>query len=90
MEAQLPNYERTNNGGVAHRRARIRLCLVRSGRYSPEVHDFVDADLENVVELFGEFNGGTHGSAGHYSIGHLQTIKQRVEDALLFLHDIVS
>lgn len=87
VKAQLPSYETTNHGSVA-RRARIRLCLVRSGRYSPEVHDFVDADLENVVELFGEFNEGTHGSAGHFSIGQLQTIKQRVEDALLFLHEI--
>lgn len=88
VKAQLPNYERTPNGSVA-RRARIRLCLVRSGRYSPEVHDFVDADLDNVIQLFAEFNDGTHGSAGHFSDGQLRTIKQRVEDALLFLHEIV-
>lgn len=89
VKAELPNFEPTNNGGVS-RRARIRFCLVRSGRYSNEVHDFVDADLENVVQLFGEFNEGTHGSAGVFSIGQLQTIKQRVEDALLFLHEIVG
>lgn len=87
VKALLPNYETTDYGSIA-RRARVRFCLVRSGRYSPEVHDFVDADLENVVQLFGEFNDGTHGSAGHFSIGQLQTIKQRVEDALLFLHEI--
>ena len=88
VKTQLPNYEKTPNGTVA-RRARIRLCLVRSGRYSPEIHDFADADLENVIQLFAEFNDGTHGSAGHFSALHLGSIKQRVEDALLFLHEIV-
>ncbi len=88
VKSQLPNYEKTPNGGVA-RRARIRLCLVRTGRYSPEIHDFADADLENVIQLFTEFNDGTHGSAGHFSLRQLRTIKQRVEDALLFLHEVV-
>jgi hypothetical protein len=88
VRTQLSNYEKTPNGSIA-RRARIRLCLVRSGRYSPEIHDFADADLENVIQLFAEFNDGTHGSAGHFSIGQLRTIKRRVEDALLFLHEVV-
>jgi len=88
VRTDLPNYKPTPNGGVS-RRARIHSCLVRSGRYSAEVHDFADADLENVIRLFDEFNEGTHGSAGHFSVSQLRTIKQRVEDALLFLHEVV-
>jgi hypothetical protein len=88
VKAELENYEPTPNGGVS-RRARIRFCLVRSGRYAPEIHDFADANLENVIQLFSEFNEGTHGSAGHFSVGQLRVIKRRVEDAILFLHAIV-
>lgn len=87
--AELPDYERTQQRSVA-RRARIRFCLVRSGRYLPEIRDFADTNLQNVIDLFSEFNDATHGSAGHFSIGQLQTIKRRVEDALLFLHNIVA
>lgn len=89
VKAELPDYEQTPKGSVA-RRARIRFCLVRSGRYLPEIRDFADTNLQNVIDLFGEFNDATHGSAGHFSIGQLQTIKRRVEDALLFLHNIVA
>jgi hypothetical protein len=45
---------------------------------------------EDVIQRFAEFNDGTHGSAGHFSVGQLRTIKQRVEDVLLlFLHEVV-
>lgn len=88
VKATLLDYERTEMGSVA-RRARLRFCLLRSGRYLPEIQAFADANLEDVVQLVREFNDATHGSAGHYSIGQLRTIKQRVEDAIVFLYDIV-
>jgi hypothetical protein len=49
----------------------------------------VDDDLENVIELFRDFNDGTHGSAGRFDLPQLAAIKKRVEDAILFLHRVV-
>jgi hypothetical protein len=51
--------------------------------------DFVDADINNVMDLFGDFNPATHGEAGRYDLVQLAAIKSRVEGAIQFLHRIV-
>jgi len=54
-----------------------------------ELEAFVEEDISNVVALFREFNSGTHGGAGRFTITQLTTIKRRVEDAIRFLHRIL-
>ena len=61
--AEDPNCARTEQGSVT-RRARVQHCLRRSGQALDGRADFVEADIDNVLALFGEFNTGTHGSAG--------------------------
>lgn len=79
-----PQCERTDQGTVS-RRARIKFCLHRSQLAVDGLLDFVEADIENVLALFGEFNSGTHGSAGRFSLDQLRTLKARVESAVLFV-----
>ena len=40
--------------------------------------------MNNVIELFDEFNQGTHGAAGTLSLVQLQALRTRVEDELCF------
>ncbi len=79
-----PDCPRTPQGSIS-RRARIRHCLLLQGHHSDELEEFAEADLANVLSLFGEFNCGTHGSAGRYELGQLIAIKTRVEDAVRFV-----
>jgi hypothetical protein len=83
-----PDVERTNDGRIT-RRARVRFCLEKSGVFDEEFVQFVEDDIDNIVALFREFNDGTHGSAGRFTLSQLAAIKKRVEDAILFLNRIV-
>ena len=83
-----PNAPITPDGSVS-RRARIEHCLRRRGSYESEMVDFVEADIDDVVALFGEFYWGMHGSAGRF-LHQLSSLKARVEQAILFLHRIVA
>lgn len=82
--AANPDYPKTPDGDVS-RRARIWHCLAESGYSDESFVDFVDDDIENVIDLFREFNSGTHGDAGKFSIGQLVALKQRAEDAIVFV-----
>jgi Predicted pPIWI-associating nuclease len=57
--------------------------------FDRDLEEFIDRDLDNVVTLFNVFNEGTHGSAGTFTLGQLAAIKQRVEDAIRFLHSVI-
>lgn len=89
VKAADPNHPRTPNGDVS-RRARILYFMSRNGSQNEEFAEFVDDDIENVVELFDDFNSGTHGSAGRFDLGQLMAIKTRVEQAIQFLDRIAS
>lgn len=80
--------ERTPQG-TPSRRAKIRYLLAKKDIAQQEIEDFVEADLENVVELFHTFNGGTHGAAGKYTVRQLVAIRERVESAIKFLHRVI-
>lgn len=82
--AEDPTCPRTEQGSVT-RRARILHCLRRGGGRHDGLADFVEADIDNVLALFGEFNTGTHGTAGRFTVDQLRTLKARVEDAVLFV-----
>lgn len=78
------NCARTPQGSVS-RRARIRHCLNRRGGYGSALEAFIEADLDNVMSLFDEFNTGTHGAAGRFDLAALAAIKMRVEGAIQFV-----
>ena len=85
--AALPNCEKTKNG-KASRRSKIRYFLHKKGFVSDVVEDFIDKDMDNILELFHVLSKGTHGQAGTYSFEKLYSVKKRVEDGLIFLCDI--
>jgi hypothetical protein len=66
----------------------VRHCLVRQGAHDPDFEAFVEADLNNVVSLFEEFNSGTHGEAGRFDLVAVTAIKKRVEGAIQFVSRI--
>ena len=82
-----PNCPRTPKGDVS-RRARIFFCLARQGHDLEQLADFVEADVTNVIDLFDEFNSGTHGLAGKFPLAQLVALKHRVEDAVRFVHAV--
>lgn len=82
-----PDCARTDQGSIT-RRARIHYCLAARGHPDEHFADFVDEDIENVLELFRVFNDGTHGSAGRFGVAQLGAVKTRVEDAIKFIHRV--
>jgi hypothetical protein len=76
--------------GRPTRRTRIRTLLARQSMMEEEFEEFVDKDVENVIDLFRAFNDGTHGTAGKYSFGQLKAMKTRVEEGILFLANLVA
>ncbi|MDE0203510.1 MAG: hypothetical protein OXK73_13850 [Rhodospirillaceae bacterium] len=69
-------------------RSKIRFLLQRSNMYDEALQDFVEKDVADVIQLFREFNEGTHGSPGRFN-QQLTTIKKRIEDSITFLWDII-
>lgn len=88
VKAAIPDYPKTPNGGVS-RRARIQCFIQRRGEGHESLTEFVDEDINSVITLFDEFNRGTHGSAGSFSLGQLGAIKNRVEGAIRFIHRLI-
>lgn len=87
--AKYPACQKTPNG-TPTRRAKIHFFLDNLGVINNDAVEFVESDIQNILDLFHMLSDGTHGAAGRYSIGQLQTIKARVEDGLLFLCNIAA
>ena len=85
----IPGYDRTPHG-TPTRRTKIRYILQQKGLSQDDLEAFIEADMDNVVELFDVFNKGTHGSAGKFDLVQLQAIRKRVEDGITFLSDLVG
>ncbi|MBD2115211.1 MULTISPECIES: hypothetical protein [Cyanophyceae] len=85
----LPSCDRTDQGKPT-RRAKLKFLLTRKGMVEDALEEFVEQDMENIVQLFRVFNDGTHGSAGTFSFQQLNSIKKRVEDGIIFLAEVVS
>lgn len=84
VRARFPECEVTQQG-TPTRRSKIKFMLAENELSSTALENFVHRDIDNVVELFGLFNSGTHGSAGSFTHIQLQAIRTRVEDAIHFL-----
>lgn len=72
------------------RRAKIQHVLAMSGNNMEPLEEFVQEDINNVMELFGAFNKGTHGPAGRIRIPGLNRLKRRVEDGIAFLARVLQ
>jgi hypothetical protein len=86
---EMPECAVTEDGRPT-RRSRIELLLNKAGLPAADFTDFVDDDVDDILELFRAFNDGTHGSAGRFSMGQLLTLKRRSEQGLHFLARIVE
>jgi hypothetical protein len=87
--ALLPKCDTTDRGNPT-RRSKIRFFLHRQGMTEDRLEEFVENDMENIVQLFCVFNDGTHGSAGTFDFSQLNAIKKRVEDGIMFLTEIIG
>lgn len=87
--ALLPTCDKTERGNPT-RRSKIRYFLHRQGMTEDTLEEFVESDMENIVQLFRVFNDGTHGSAGTFAFPQLNAIKKRVENGIMFLTEIIG
>lgn len=85
----LPECDTTEQGSPT-RRSKIRYFLHKQGFSDDSLEEFVEQDMNNIIELFRVFNDGTHGSAGTFDPSELGAIRTRVEDGLMFLIEIVG
>lgn len=85
----FPNCEKTDRGN-ATRRWKIKYFLRKKGIELEGADEFIDNDIDNILELYHILSNGTHGNAGRYTFIQLKAIKKRVEDGILFLCSIVA
>ena len=85
----FPNCDKTERGN-ATRRWKIKYFLNKKGIELKGAEEFIDNDIDNILELYHISSDGTHGYAGRYTFIQLKAIKKRVEDGILFLCNIVS
>ena len=76
--------------GKPTRRGKIRYLLAQKGVTTAAAAEFVDADIDNIVQLFGVFNEATHGAAGAHGLSKLKAIRTRVEGGIMFLANIAT
>ena len=80
----------TPSGRKPTRRAKIQCQLSLKGAYTPEMIGFVDADISNVIGLFGDLNSATHGPSEKFEFANLQEIRKRIEGGIMFLTTIAA
>lgn len=80
-----PACDRTDKG-VPTRRAKVGFLLRRKGVVEQSIESLVEQDMDNVLSLFRDFNNGTHGHAGRFTITQLNALRLRVESAIAFIH----
>lgn len=85
----FPNCAKTQEGRPT-RRARIQFALYRKGILTALLEQFIDDDVENIIELFKVFNSGTHGEAASIAFQSLVAIKTRVEDGIVYLSRVFA
>lgn len=86
--AVFPNCDKTDRGN-ATRRSKIKYFLYKKGIDLTNADEFIDNDIDNILELYHTLSDGTHSEAGRYSMIQLKLIKKRVEDGINFLCEIV-
>lgn len=84
-----PDSARTDKG-VPTRRAKIGFLLRRKGVDESPIEDIIEEDMNNVLGLFREFNDGTHGHAGRFTINQLSALRIRSESTIGFIHTLCA
>lgn len=84
-----PDCARGPDGKAVARREKIGYLLDLNGAGYETLGDFVEQDVNDVLNLFSQFNKGTHGTAGNFDIPALRVIKYRVENSIRFLSTLV-
>lgn len=84
-----PACDRTDKG-VPTRRAKVGFLLQRQGIDEDSIENLVEEDMDNVLTLFRDFNNGTHGHAGRFTITQLSALRIRVESAIGFIHAVCA
>ena len=87
--ALLPDCDQTLDGSPT-RRSKIRYFLARRDMAAENLEQFVEDDIENIVQLFNVFNKGTHGAAGTFDLSQLDAVRKRVENGIMFLTEIIG
>lgn len=87
--SENPSAALTTEGGVT-RREKISYMVSAKGIRLPEAVDFAHGDVDDIVELVNVLNSGTHGESGRFSMSTLASIKNRVEDGIIFLSRIAG
>ena len=87
VTAAYPDCDRTEKGAPT-RRSKVRYLLARRGIDEKALEDLVEEDMTNVLTLFRDFNDGTHGHAGRFTITQLNALRMRVESAIGFIHTL--
>ena len=82
-----PTCDRTDRGAPT-RRAKVSVLLRCNGVDEQPIEDLVEQDMDNVLTLFRDFNYGTHGHAGRFTITQLNALRMRVESAIGFIHTL--
>ena len=82
---QFPMCERVHNSNSPTRKSKFQYLLSQYGITTLSAVDFVDNDINSILNLFKEFNDGTHGTSGRFSNKQLESIKIRVEDGIDYL-----
>ena len=86
--AEIPDCQITDRG-TPTRRAKINYCLNRNGLTDVALESFVEVNIGDLTVLFDDLNSGTHGTAGKFDLQQLTGIKNRVEDAIDFMCQVV-
>ncbi|MBB5829560.1 hypothetical protein [Micromonospora carbonacea] len=84
-----PNCERGPDGKGGRTTGKIGYLLDLNGAGYEALDDFMETNVNDVMNLFSRLNKGTHGAAGRLDIPTLRTIKHRVEDSIRFLSTLV-
>ena len=87
--ALLPDCDRTPAGSPT-RRSKIRYFLARRDMTAESLEQFVEDDIENIVQLFNVLSKGTHGAAGTFDLPQLGAVRKRVENGIMFLTEIIG
>ena len=73
------------HGKSPNRRTKIQFILHNNSLNVTSLIDFVDRDVNDVLNLFYELNSGTHGEAGKFNANQLIQLKKRIEDSIQFM-----
>lgn len=84
-----PACDRTDKG-VPTRRAKVNFLLRRKDVHEQSIASLVEQDMDNALTLFRDFNSGTHGHAGRFTITQLNALRIRVESAIGFIHTLCT